>query len=59
MWTLASDVDGTLTGDRDALARLSSRLCELRTSGKLFLMLSTGRRLSANTGPTSLDLPYD
>jgi sucrose-6F-phosphate phosphohydrolase len=45
MWTLASDVDGTLTGDRDALNRLSSRLRELRTAGKLFLMLSTGRRL--------------
>jgi sucrose-6F-phosphate phosphohydrolase len=45
MWTLASDVDGTLTGDRAALDRLSSRLGELRTAGKLFLMLSTGRRL--------------
>jgi sucrose-6F-phosphate phosphohydrolase len=45
MWTLASDVDGTLTGDRDALDRLSSRLGELRSAGKLFLMLSTGRRL--------------
>ena len=45
MWTLASDVDGTLTGGRAALDRLSSRLGELRTAGKLFLMLSTGRRL--------------
>ena len=45
MWTLASDVDGTLTGDRDALDRLSTRLGELRRSGRLFLMLSTGRRL--------------
>ena len=45
MWTLASDVDGTLTGDRDALDRLASRLSGLREADKLFLMLSTGRRL--------------
>ena len=45
MWTLASDVDGTLTGDRNALDRLARRLGALRDAGKLFLMLSTGRRL--------------
>jgi len=46
VWTLASDVDGTLTGDRDALNRLASRLHMLRHAGDLFLMLSTGRRLA-------------
>jgi mannosylfructose-6-phosphate phosphatase len=45
MWTLASDVDGTLTGDQDALDRLARHLRRLRASGDLFLMLSTGRRL--------------
>ncbi len=45
MWILASDVDGTLTGDRDALDRLVRRLGRLRNAGKLFLILSTGRRL--------------
>lgn len=45
MWTLASDVDGTLTGDRDALDRLAGRLRGMRDAGELFLMLSTGRRL--------------
>jgi len=46
MWTLASDVDGTLTGDRDALDRLAARLCNSRAQGNLFLILSTGRRLA-------------
>ena len=46
MWTLASDVDGTLTGDRDALDRLATRLRRLRAEGELFLILSTGRRLT-------------
>jgi len=45
MWTLASDVDGTLTGDREALDRLAARLGKLRAERSLFLMLSTGRRL--------------
>ena len=45
MWTVASDVDGTLTGDREDLDRLVGRLSELRDAGKLFLILSTGRRL--------------
>jgi sucrose-6F-phosphate phosphohydrolase len=45
VWTLASDVDGTLTGDRDALDRLTGRLGELRDTGELVLILSTGRRL--------------
>jgi sucrose-6F-phosphate phosphohydrolase len=45
MWTLASDVDGTLTGDRDALDRLAGRLRGLREADELFLLLSTGRRL--------------
>ncbi len=45
VWTVASDIDGTLTGDRDALDRLAGRLRKLRDAGRLFLMLSTGRRL--------------
>jgi len=45
MWTVASDIDGTLTGDRAALDRLTARLRELRAGGRLFLILSTGRRL--------------
>lgn len=45
LWTLASDVDGTLTGDRAALDRLAVRLEEIRCRGQLFLILSTGRRL--------------
>jgi sucrose-6F-phosphate phosphohydrolase len=44
-WTLASDVDGTLTGDREALDRLATRLREKRDSGELYLIISTGRRL--------------
>ena len=44
-WTVASDVDGTLTGDRVALDRLATRLQELRKAGELFLVISTGRRL--------------
>lgn len=44
-WTLASDVDGTLTGDRAALDRLAARLKEKRAEGELFLIISTGRRL--------------
>lgn len=45
-WILASDVDGTLTGDRNALDRLATRLQKLRDDGKLFLIFSTGRRLT-------------
>ncbi len=45
MWIVASDVDGTLTGDRAALDRLAARLTELRASGRLRLIYSTGRRL--------------
>lgn len=45
-WILATDVDGTLTGDRESLDRLASRLRGLRADGKLFLVFSTGRRLS-------------
>ncbi len=45
MWTMASDVDGTLTGDRSALDRLAQRLTRMRASGELFLVFSTGRRL--------------
>jgi sucrose-6F-phosphate phosphohydrolase len=44
-WILASDVDGTLTGDRASLDRLGGRLARLRRGGELFLILSTGRRL--------------
>lgn len=45
MWVLASDIDNTLTGDAEALRRLSRRLQEMRQAGDLFLILSTGRRL--------------
>jgi sucrose-6F-phosphate phosphohydrolase len=44
-WTLASDVDGTLTGDREALDRLVARLRPKRAAGGLYLVVSTGRRL--------------
>ena len=44
-WVLASDIDNTLTGDRPALERLARRLKRLREAGRLFLILSTGRRL--------------
>jgi sucrose-6F-phosphate phosphohydrolase len=44
-WTIASDIDGTLTGDRESLDRLAVRLRHMRTTGHLFLVLSTGRRL--------------
>jgi sucrose-6F-phosphate phosphohydrolase len=44
-WTLASDVDGTLTGDRASLDRLAARLEEKRAAGTLFLIICTGRRL--------------
>jgi sucrose-6F-phosphate phosphohydrolase len=45
MWIFASDIDGTLTGDRDALDRLAERLRKLRATGQLCLVFSTGRRL--------------
>ncbi len=44
-WTVASDVDGTLTGDRQALDRLAERLKQGQASGQIYLVLSTGRRL--------------
>jgi sucrose-6F-phosphate phosphohydrolase len=44
-WIVASDIDNTLTGDREALDRLAARLSTLREQEKLFLILSTGRRL--------------
>lgn len=44
-WILASDIDNTLTGDRPALDGLARRLHALREAGRLFLILSTGRRL--------------
>jgi mannosylfructose-6-phosphate phosphatase len=44
-WTLASDVDGTLTGDRVALDRLRVRLRKKQAAGELYLIVSTGRRL--------------
>lgn len=44
-WILAADIDHTLTGDPEALARLAARLAELRRQRQLLLFLSTGRRL--------------
>jgi sucrose-6F-phosphate phosphohydrolase len=45
-WILASDVDNTLTGDPQALRRLKEQLTTLRKQERLFLILSTGRRLN-------------
>lgn len=45
VWTVASDIDGTLTGDRPALDRLVKRLGPGRGRGRVYLVLSTGRRL--------------
>lgn len=45
-WVLASDVDNTLTGDAPALQRLAQQLQTLRRESDLFLILSTGRRLT-------------
>jgi len=45
MWTIATDIDGTLTGDPMGLVRLAKRLEKKRAAGNLFLILSTGRRL--------------
>jgi len=44
-WTLASDIDGTLTGDRPALERLAARLADAQAAADLCLIFSTGRRL--------------
>jgi sucrose-6F-phosphate phosphohydrolase len=44
-WTVASDVDGTLTGDREALDRLRARFHRKRAAADLYLIVSTGRRL--------------
>ena len=44
-WVLASDIDNTLTGDEPALQNLAQRLKALRQTNRLFLILSTGRRL--------------
>ncbi|MBN1589329.1 MAG: hypothetical protein JW888_07425 [Pirellulales bacterium] len=44
-WTFASDIDGTLTGDRESLDRLAVRLRRMRSTGDLYLIFSTGRRL--------------
>jgi len=45
-WLLASDIDNTLTGDRPALDVLRAEIEDLRAKKQLFLILSTGRRLS-------------
>jgi len=42
---VASDIDGTLTGDRSALERLRDRFHRRRAAGELYLIMSTGRRL--------------
>ncbi|MFQ5612988.1 MAG: HAD-IIB family hydrolase [Anaerolineae bacterium] len=42
---MASDIDHTLTGDPQALATLKTQLTALRQQKRLFLFLSTGRRL--------------
>lgn len=45
MWALATDIDNTLTGDAEALRKLSQALQAMRHEDELFLILSTGRRL--------------
>ena len=45
-WFIASDIDNTLTGNREALDTLRARFDQKRQKGELFLALSTGRRLS-------------
>ncbi len=42
---VASDIDGTLTGDQAALERLRERLRRKRAADGLYLIMSTGRRL--------------
>lgn len=44
-YLLASDIDNTLTGDREALDELAEILSSLRRDNKITLFLSTGRRL--------------
>lgn len=44
-WMLASDIDNTLTGDREALDELRKHIDAQRKNGEMFLALSTGRRL--------------
>ncbi|MBF0350229.1 MAG: HAD-IIB family hydrolase [SAR324 cluster bacterium] len=44
-WIVASDIDGTLTGDREALNSLGHQISLLRKKGELRLFLVTGRRL--------------
>ena len=58
-WILASDIDHTLTGDRKALDLLAARISSLREQGKLFLILSTGRRLDqVLAGVEEEGIPY-
>lgn len=44
-WILASDIDNTLTGDREALDELRTAVAAKRARGEMQLFLSTGRRL--------------
>lgn len=56
---LATDIDHTLTGDPEALKRLSSQLTLLRESGKLCLFLTTGRTLEeVLNGFEQENIPY-
>lgn len=55
---VATDIDGTLTGDRPSLDRLRARLTRGRVAGSLRLILSTGRRLEqVLAGITTEGLP--
>lgn len=45
-WVFASDIDGTLTGNVEALRQLSTWLTQSRQQNKLFFILATGRNLS-------------
>lgn len=55
---LASDIDGTLTGDGPALERLGDQLARKRAAGDLYLVMSTGRRLEqVREGITNEGLP--
>ncbi len=54
-WILATDIDNTLTGDAQALRRLAIQLAAEQARGKLFLILSTGRRLEQVLNGFSLE----
>ncbi len=58
-WILASDIDYTLTGNPQALARLRARIDMLRQQKKLALFLTSGRTLAeVLNGFEQENIPY-